>query len=329
MAAERRSLDVHLATPRGFCAGVERAIDIVCLALERFGPPIYVRHEIVHNRHVVDALRRQGAVFVEELDSVPDGARTIFSAHGVARSVEREADRKNLQVIDATCPLVAKVHRGGQRYAANGHAIILIGHEGHPEVTGTIGQIDGPVHIVGSTEDAEDLVVETPDRVAYITQTTLSVRDTRDIIDVLKRRFPGISGPDTRDICYATQNRQTAVMNLADRVDTLFVVGASNSSNSNRLREIGEAAGLSSFLVDSALSIRPDWLQTTRHLGLTAGASAPESLVQDVLGWVSERFDVTVHAVAGPVENTTFRLPSIFIGADDPQRSDALTAQDG
>jgi 4-hydroxy-3-methylbut-2-enyl diphosphate reductase len=235
----RKSIRVILAQPRGFCAGVERAIDIVERALVKFGPPIYVRHEIVHNRHVVEDLRARGAVFVDELDEVPEGAMTVFSAHGVARKVEAAAASRALPVIDATCPLVAKVHAEGRRYAGQGREIVLIGHAGHAEVEGTIGQIDGTVYLVQTVEDATALQVQTPDKLSYITQTTLSVDDTRGIIAALKERFPAIVGPDVRDICYATQNRQEAVHHLAELVDLILVVGSKNSSNSNRLREIG------------------------------------------------------------------------------------------
>ena len=305
-----------LANPRGFCAGVERAIDIVERALLLYGPPVYVRHEIVHNARVVDELRRKGAVFVEELDEVPAGARTIFSAHGVARSVEDQARSQALQVIDATCPLVAKVHRQGSRYADRGYSLILIGHRGHPEVVGTVGQINGPVHIVGSVAEAEDVVIETPEHVAYVTQTTLSVTDTRDIIRALRRRFPSIKGPDTRDICYATQNRQSAVLDLARHVDRIVVVGANNSSNSNRLRELGEKVGIPSLLLNDADSLDPAWLADCNTLGLTAGASAPESIVQDVIARISEFRDVDVSTLDGIAETTTFKLPPELLAAD-------------
>ena len=309
MVGERRKIRVLLATPRGFCAGVERAIEIVERALRLFGSPVYVRHEIVHNKHVVDELRTKGAIFVEELDEIPIGARAIFSAHGVARIVERHAKTRSLSVIDATCPLVTKVHRQGQRYSRQGYAIILIGHRGHPEVTGTIGQIDGPVHVVGTIQEAEQVVIETPGKVAYITQTTLSVRDTKDIIAVLRSRFSGIRGPDTRDICYATQNRQTAVYDLVTEADTLIVVGAENSSNSNRLREIGEAQGIKSLLVSDPETLSFDVFDNTETLGLTAGASAPEILVQAVLNRLRSRFDLSVELRDGIVETTTFKLP--------------------
>ncbi len=254
-------LRVILAQPRGFCAGVERAIEIVERALRKYGPPIYVRHEIVHNRHVVEDLRTRGAVFVDELAEIPPGAMTVFSAHGVARRVEELARERGLPVIDATCPLVAKVHNEGRRYAAQGRDIVLVGHAGHAEVEGTIGQIEGTVHLVQTAADVDGLAVRDPDKLAYITQTTLSVDDTRGIIAALKARFPAIVGPDVRDICYATQNRQQAVRELARAVDTILVVGSKNSSNSNRLREIGEELGKPSYLIDDAGALRAEWFE--------------------------------------------------------------------
>src|SRR6202165_5844472 len=276
-------MQVILAQPRGFCAGVVRAIEIVERALKKFGPPIYVRHEIVHNRHVVDDLRQRGAIFVDELDQVPDGAMTIFSAHGVAKKVEQDAAARNLPVIDATCPLVAKVHNEGRRYARQDREIVLVGHAGHAEVEGTIGQVPGTVHLVQTAADVAGLNIRDPDKLAYITQTTLSVDDTRGIIAALKARFPEIVGPDVRDICYATQNRQEAVHHLAGEVDMILVVGSRNSSNSNRLREIGEELGKPSYLIDDADALRAEWLVGVRSVGVTAGASAPETLVQGVL----------------------------------------------
>src|SRR6201998_2876104 len=257
---------VVLAQPRGFCAGVERAIEIVERALKKYGPPIYVRHEIVHNRHVVEDLRTRGAVFVDELDEIPAGAMTIFSAHGVAKRVEQLAAERKLPVIDATCPLVAKVHNEGRRYAAQGREIVLVGHAGHAEVEGTIGQVPAKVHLVQTVEDVELLDVKDPDKLAYITQTTLSVDDTRGIIAALTARFPTIVGPDVRDICYATQNRQQAVRDLARNVDMILVVGSRNSSNSNRLREIGEELGKPAYLIDDAEALQPVWLE-----GISAG----------------------------------------------------------
>lgn len=309
MPNSERELRVVLAQPRGFCAGVERAIEIVERALRKFGPPIYVRHEIVHNRRVVEDLRRRGAVFVDELDEVPPGATTIFSAHGVARVVEEEAGRRGLAVIDATCPLVAKVHNEGRRYAAQGREIILIGHAGHAEVEGTIGQIPGRVHLVQTVEDVARLEVADPERLAYITQTTLSVDDTREIIAALTARFPSIRGPDVRDICYATQNRQSAVRALAETVDAILVVGSRNSSNSNRLREIGAGLGRPAYLIDDATALEAAWFEGIGSLGVTAGASAPESLVQEVIEGIRRFRPIRLETLAGVEENVRFRFP--------------------
>jgi len=303
-------LRVVLAQPRGFCAGVERAIDIVERALRKYGPPIYVRHEIVHNRYVVEDLRRRGAVFVDHVEQIPPGGLTVFSAHGVARRVEELARARDLPVIDATCPLVAKVHGEGRRYAAQGREIVLIGHAGHAEVEGTLGQIDGRVHLVQSVADAMALTPGTPDRLAYVTQTTLSVDDTRQIIAALHRRFPGIVGPDVRDICYATQNRQQAVRELADEVEMILVVGSANSSNSNRLREIGEELGKPSYLIDDATAMRPEWFAGVASVGLTAGASAPELLVQGVIDGLRRYGEVRVQTLAGVAEDVRFRFPA-------------------
>jgi 4-hydroxy-3-methylbut-2-enyl diphosphate reductase len=302
---------VVLAQPRGFCAGVERAIEIVERALKKYGPPIYVRHEIVHNRHVVEDLRTRGAVFVDELDEIPPGARTVFSAHGVARRIEQLAAERDLPVIDATCPLVAKVHNEGRRYAAQGREIILVGHAGHAEVEGTIGQVPGKVCLVQTVEDVARLVVADPDKLAYITQTTLSVDDTRGIIAALMTRFPTIVGPDVRDICYATQNRQQAVRELARAVDMILVVGSRNSSNSNRLREIGEELGKPAYLIDDADALRPEWFAGIESVGLTAGASAPETLVQGVLAGL-RRFggEIEISTLTGVEENVRFRFPA-------------------
>lgn len=303
-------LRVVLAKPRGFCAGVERAIDIVERALEKFGPPVYVRHEIVHNKHVVQGLRAKGAVFVEALDEVPAGATTIFSAHGVADAVYVEARQRALQVIDATCPLVTKVHKEGRRYAEHGFEILLIGHEGHPEVEGTRGSVPGGVLLISSIEDANRVRVRDPERVSYVTQTTLSVDDTRDIIAALRRRFPKIVGPDTKDICYATQNRQTAVRQLAEQVDVLLVVGAGNSSNSNRLREVGAQAGVASHLINDASEIQTSWLDGVDAVGVTAGASAPEELVREVVRRLASVRPIIMQELAGVEETARFRLPS-------------------
>jgi 4-hydroxy-3-methylbut-2-en-1-yl diphosphate reductase len=303
-------LRVILAQPRGFCAGVERAIEIVERALKKYGPPIYVRHEIVHNRHVVEDLRTRGAVFVDELDEIPPGAMTVFSAHGVAKRVEEVARERSLPVIDATCPLVAKVHNEGRRYAAQGREIVLIGHAGHAEVEGTIGQIQGVVHLVQTVDDVQTLVPGTPDHLSYITQTTLSVDDTRHIIAALKARFPNIIGPDVRDICYATQNRQQAVRDLAQAVDLILVVGSRNSSNSNRLREIGEELGKPAYLIDDASALQGEWFMGVGSVGLTAGASAPEMLVQGVIDGLRRFAEVEVSTLDGVAEDVRFRFPA-------------------
>jgi 4-hydroxy-3-methylbut-2-enyl diphosphate reductase len=305
----RRTLRILLAKPRGFCAGVERAIDIVERALELYGPPVYVRHEIVHNKHVVETLRDKGAVFVEELDEIPDGGVTIFSAHGVAQSVESEARRRDLPVIDATCPLVSKVHREGQVQASKGREIILIGHAGHPEVEGTKGRIPRGVHLVSSVADVDSLCIRDPNAVAYVTQTTLSVDDTRDVIAALRQRFPAIVGPDVRNICYATQNRQQSVRDVAAQVDLLLVVGAQNSSNSNRLREIGAQMGIPSYLVDDASCLDPAWLDGVVTVGITAGASAPEELVRALVERLGTFGETVVDELEGVEENMQFKLP--------------------
>ena len=301
---------VVLAQPRGFCAGVERAIEIVERALKKYGPPIYVRHEIVHNRHVVEDLRTRGAVFVDELDEIPAGARTVFSAHGVAKRIEQLAAERDLPVIDATCPLVAKVHNEGRRYAAQGREIVLVGHAGHAEGVGTIGQVPGKVHLVQTVEDVSRLEVSDPNKLAYITQTTLSVDDTRGIIAALTARFPTIVGPDVRDICYATQNRQQAVRDLAQAVDLILVVGSRNSSNSNRLREIGEELGKPAYLIDDADALRPEWFAGVGSVGLTAGASAPETLVQGVLAGLRRFGEIEISTLNGVEENVRFRFPA-------------------
>ncbi len=317
------SLRVVLAKPRGFCAGVERAIDIVERALEKYGAPVYVRHEIVHNKHVVETLKERGAIFVEEVDEIPLGAVTVFSAHGVAKRVEDGADTRGLQVIDATCPLVTKVHKEGQRYVGKGFEVVLIGHLGHPEVEGTLGQIEGTVHVLSEVEEVEALEVADPDRVAYVTQTTLSVNDTKDVIEALKQRFPNIVGPDTRDICYATQNRQTAVLELAGQVDLLLVVGAQNSSNSNRLREIGENMGVPSYLIADRTKLDPEWLNGVSAVGITAGASAPETLVQGVIDRLRELRSVSVETLKGVEENVHFKLPPELAGVPQTDGSAA------
>ncbi|MCP5364560.1 MAG: 4-hydroxy-3-methylbut-2-enyl diphosphate reductase [Hyphomicrobiales bacterium] len=304
-----RIIHVLLANPRGFCAGVERAIEIVERALELYGPPVYVRHEIVHNKRVVETLRAQGAVFVEELDEIPEGAVTVFSAHGVATSVESEAERRGLPVIDATCPLVTKVHKEGYNHWRKGREVILIGHAGHPEVIGTTGRIPDGVHLVSNANQVPAVEVRDPDNVAYVTQTTLSVDDTREIIEALKRKFPRIKGPDVKDICYATQNRQQAVRDLADQVELLLVVGARNSSNSNRLREIGAEIGVPSYLIDDADALEPQWLEGVTSVGITAGASAPEDLVQDLIARLGEFGTVRMSELKGVEESMEFKLP--------------------
>jgi 4-hydroxy-3-methylbut-2-en-1-yl diphosphate reductase len=302
-------LKVILAQPRGFCAGVIRAIEIVERAIAKFGPPIYVRHEIVHNRHVVGSLKEKGVRFVEDLSEVPDGAITIFSAHGVSRAVVEEARARLLPILDATCPLVSKVHNQARRYVSQGRVLVLVGHSGHPEVEGTMGQIDGRAYLVQDEADVAKLPFRPDTPIAYVTQTTLSVDDTRAIVDALKGRFPDVIGPETRDICYATQNRQKAVRDMARVVDLILVVGARNSSNSNRLREIGSAARVPSYLVADGSEIDPAWLDGVKIVGLTAGASAPEILVNDVIEALSRVVPVEVSTLAGIQENITFRLP--------------------
>ncbi|AJP56862.1 4-hydroxy-3-methylbut-2-enyl diphosphate reductase [Pandoraea vervacti] len=303
-------MQVLLAQPRGFCAGVIRAIEIVERALEKYGAPVYVRHEIVHNKHVVDSLKAKGARFIAELSEAPAGAVTIFSAHGVARVVEQEAEIRGLKVLNATCPLVTKVHIQGKNYVSAGREVILIGHAGHPEVEGTMGQIDGPVHLVQTEDDVDalPLAIDTP--VSYVTQTTLSVDETRGIIAALQRRFTNIVGPNTKDICYATQNRQTAVRELCERVDVLLVVGATNSSNSNRLREIGSEMGLPSYLVADGSEVNQEWVRGKARIGITAGASAPERMVEDVIEALRRIDTVEVTLMDGIEETIQFRLPS-------------------
>ncbi|MFP4162310.1 MAG: 4-hydroxy-3-methylbut-2-enyl diphosphate reductase [Ectothiorhodospira sp.] len=312
---------ILLANPRGFCAGVDRAIEIVERALEHFGQPIYVRHEVVHNRYVVNELRAKGAIFVEELDQVPNGATVIFSAHGVPRSVQQEAERRGLRVFDATCPLVTKVHMEVARHAAQGEEVVLIGHAGHPEVDGTLGQYDrsqgGDIHLVENEAQARDLRVKDPDRLAYVTQTTLSMDDTRGIVEALRERFPKIQGPRRDDICYATQNRQDAIKALAGECDLILVVGSPNSSNSNRLREIAEKIGVTAHLIDTAADIRPEWLQGCRRIGLTAGASAPELLVQQVVEHLRPLGAEDLVEHQGRPEQVTFSLPRALRTKED------------
>ena len=308
---------ILLAQPRGFCAGVIRAIDIVDRALDRVGAPVYVRHEIVHNRHVVDSLRDKGARFVDELDEIPPGGITVFSAHGVSQKVEDEAALRSLPVIDATCPLVSKVHHEAQRYANTGRDIVLIGHAGHPEVEGTMGRIDGKVYLVATPDDVATLEVDDPARLSYVTQTTLSVDDTRSVIDALKLRFPLISGPDTKDICYATQNRQRAVRELAKLVDVILVVGAQNSSNSSRLKELAVEMGIRAYLIADATVLDPEWLSGADAVGVTAGASAPEHLVQQLVDRLTELGATAVEILPGVEENVRFKMPPELADAAD------------
>ncbi len=302
-------MQVLLANPRGFCAGVDRAIEIVEQALRQFGAPIYVRHEVVHNRFVVDDLRAKGAVFVDELDAVPDGATVVFSAHGVSRAVRAEAERRGLRVFDATCPLVTKVHIEVARLRGEGVECVLIGHAGHPEVEGTMGQADDGIYLVERVEDVARLNVRNPDNLAYATQTTLSMDDTAKIVQALRARFPAIRAPKKDDICYATQNRQDAVKRLAQSVQLVLVVGSPNSSNSNRLREVAAAQGARAYMIDGPDDIDREWLRGVRHIGLTAGASAPETLVQRVIARLRELGVETVEESAGKAESVYFTLP--------------------
>ena len=301
-------LTMILAQPRGFCAGVERAIDIVEKALIKYGAPVYVRHEIVHNRWVVDDLKSRGVIFVQEVDEIPDGGITIFSAHGISEKVENSAKLRALPVLDATCPLVTKVHNQARRYEKEGHDIVLIGHEGHPEVEGTSGRVNR-VYLVSCEADVAALTVEHPDKVAYVTQTTLSVDDTRGIIEALRNKFPAIVGPDVNDICYATQNRQQAVKDLCRQVELLLVVGSTKSSNSNRLRDLGDEMGVPSYLIQDATDINPAWLEGKNTVGLTAGASTPEVLVNRVVEFVGTLRPTQIRLLDGVVETVKFNLP--------------------
>jgi 4-hydroxy-3-methylbut-2-enyl diphosphate reductase len=322
------SAHIHLANPRGFCAGVDRAIGIVERALELFGAPIYVRHEVVHNRFVVDDLRQRGAVFVEELDKVPDGATVIFSAHGVSRAVREQAARRGLKVFDATCPLVTKVHLEVSRHARAGREVILIGHAGHPEVEGTMGQADGGIHLVQSVDDVARIAVRDPSRLSYVTQTTLSVDDASAIVDALKTRFPAIVGPKRDDICYATQNRQDAVKAMVAKVDAVIVVGSPNSSNSNRLREVAAHRGVPSWMIDRAEELRPEWIDGKRRVGVTAGASAPEILVQQVVARLKALGAQSVTELSGVVEGITFPMPK-GLGGDGHAKAPELGPRRG
>ena len=306
---KKKSLKIILAQPRGFCAGVERAIEIVERALKIYGPPVYVRHEIVHNKRVVNNLSSKGAIFVKELDQIPEGAVTVFSAHGVSQKVEDTASVRNLPVLDATCPLVAKVHKEGQRYSKDGFEVILIGHEGHPEVEGTMGRISGPVYLVSNTDDVKRLKVKNPDKLSYVSQTTLSVDDTRDVINALQERFPKIVGPDVKDICYATQNRQSAVRDLVKSVDLVLVVGARNSSNSNRLKDIGSESGVNTHLIETADDMSLSWFENVDSVGITSGASTPDELVKEVIDRISTFTSIEIEKQPGKEENVVFKLP--------------------
>ncbi len=307
-------MDIVLANPRGFCAGVDRAIAIVEQALVQFGAPIYVRHEVVHNKFVVDDLKGKGAVFVEELADVPAGATVVFSAHGVSKAVRAEADARGLRVFDATCPLVTKVHVEVAKMREQGRDIVMIGHAGHPEVEGTMGQVEGGIHLVDSIEDVQALVVRDPERLAYVTQTTLSVDDAAGIVAALKARFPLIVGPKRDDICYATQNRQDAVKAIVSQVDVVIVVGSRNSSNSNRLREVAAHRGVPAWMVDRAGELKPEWVAGKRRVGVTAGASAPEILVRQVIARLEELGALSVTELDGTAENVVFPMPKGLSG---------------
>ncbi|VAW53486.1 4-hydroxy-3-methylbut-2-enyl diphosphate reductase [hydrothermal vent metagenome] len=306
-------MNIYLANPRGFCAGVDRAIEIVERALEIFSPPIYVRHEVVHNRYVVSSLIKKGAIFVEELNEIPDGATVIFSAHGVSQQVRNEANNRDLRIFDATCPLVTKVHLEVARHEKKTEDVILIGHIGHPEVEGTLGQYKNNSHsdiyLIETVADVETLKVKNPQALAYVTQTTLSVDDTKNIITALQKKFPNIQGPRKDDICYATQNRQDAVRELADKVDVFLVIGSANSSNSNRLRELAEKQNVTAYLIDGVEDIDNSWFEKAHSIGVTAGASAPEILVQEVISTLEKLFDTTIITNEKATENVHFQLP--------------------
>ncbi|OYU14654.1 MAG: 4-hydroxy-3-methylbut-2-enyl diphosphate reductase [Alphaproteobacteria bacterium PA4] len=313
-SALKSDLAVLVAAPRGFCAGVDRAIHIVELALERWGAPVYVRHEIVHNRFVVDSLKDKGAIFVEELDEVPDGVPVVFSAHGVPKAVPAAAEMRGLNYLDATCPLVSKVHRQAERLVDQGRHILFIGHQGHPEVIGTFGQVpEGAMTLIETLEDAQAVTVADPENLGFLTQTTLSVDDTADMVAELQRRFPSIIGPKGDDICYATSNRQAAVKAMAPRCDLVLVIGATNSSNSQRLREVAEREGAAAYLIQRAAEIDWAWFDGVQHVGLTAGASAPEILVQEVLAALGERYTVTTENITTAVEQVVFKLPRALV----------------
>jgi len=316
MASSKPPLRLLIAAPRGFCAGVDRAIRIVELALDRYGAPVYVRHEIVHNKFVVDSLKAKGAIFVPELDEVPDGVPVVFSAHGVPKAVPAKAEERGLNYLDATCPLVSKVHRQAERLIENGRHILFIGHAGHPEVIGTFGQVpEGMMTLIETAADAEAVEPADPDRLAFLTQTTLSVDDTAGIVAILRRRFPSIQGPKSEDICYATSNRQSAVKAIAPRCDAMLVIGAPNSSNSLRLVEVAEREGTRARLVGRGSDIDFDWLEGVSTLGITAGASAPELLVREVVDRLAERFEIVEEPVDGVEERMVFKLPAALQAA--------------
>ncbi|MFC7048566.1 4-hydroxy-3-methylbut-2-enyl diphosphate reductase [Emcibacter nanhaiensis] len=310
----KAAINLFIANPRGFCAGVDRAIQIVEMALEKFGAPVYVRHEIVHNKYVVEGLKQRGAIFVDELDEVPDDMPVVFSAHGVPKSVPAEAERRKMLYVDATCPLVSKVHREAERHERNGHDIVMIGHAGHPEVIGTMGQLpEGRIKLVETVEDVASLEVSDPDNVAYITQTTLSVDDTTDIIAALKERFPSIQDPKKEDICYATTNRQGAVKAMSEKVEAVLIIGAPNSSNSKRLVEVASRQGCKSMLIQRAADIDWGWLAGIENVGISAGASAPEVLVEEVIAAFRDKFDVNLDQVMTVEENVVFKVPAILL----------------
>ncbi len=308
-------MEILLANPRGFCAGVDRAIIIVEQALEKFGAPIYVRHEVVHNKFVVDELKQKGAIFVEELEEVPAGNTVIFSAHGVSKEVRAEAEGRGLRVFDATCPLVTKVHNEVAKMRANGREIIMIGHKGHPEVEGTMGQSEGGMYLVETPEDVGVLKVADPDKLAYVTQTTLSIDDAAAIVDALKERFPNIASPKSDSICYATQNRQDAVKLMAKDCDLVIIVGSPNSSNSNRLREVAQNQGIEAYMVDNATHLAPEWVKGKKRIGISAGASAPEVLVKEVIRKLQSLTDAEVEELRGVVENVVFQLPKNLVNS--------------
>ena len=311
-------MNLYIANPRGFCAGVDRAIQIVEMALEKYGAPVYVRHEIVHNKYVVESLQKRGAIFVDELNEVPDDKPVVFSAHGVPKSVPAEAQKRNMIYIDATCPLVSKVHREAERYDKQGAEIVMIGHKGHPEVIGTMGQLsEGAIHLVECSEDVEKLELKNTDNVAYITQTTLSLDDTSAVINALKDKYPSIKDPRKEDICYATTNRQNAVKELAKEVDLILIIGAPNSSNSRRLVEVAQKNGCRSVLIQGASEINWDLFEDVKNVGISAGASAPEILVEEVMQAVKSRFKTNVENILTIEENVTFKVPAILSKDDD------------